>query len=419
MEKKKTAALNLGPKGLGIVLLAFASCYLYSVLTSDSLNVTVSVFGSMGLNTNIIYMLSSVATVCGIVGSIVFARISVKRLRHTWAFAMILAGVFCLIWSQAHGMVIYAIGYLVTYTLVLVSAMLLSFNVMANWFPRKRGTALGIATAGFPLSAATTTTVASRLAGNISMFYILYGIIAIVIGLIIFAYVRDFPEEKNAYPDNDKNFDHEAAQKEHEAGLEYLKTSKWTVKKVFCTARTWHLWLSICITGFLSMGIMSNFLNRFLEGGYETNEILVMLLIAGVVAIPGSVFVGWFDTKVGTKAAALLIGILAILAVGFNLTQVHALHYVSLPLLAVMLGGSSNVMTSCTSAIWGRYDFQNAFRVIQPLNAIMTGIGITVVGIVGTNVSYYAAYVVMFIMAIFSFILLLFLKVKPIDEDVR
>ena len=419
MEKKKTAAMNIGPKGLGIVLLSFASCYLYSVLTSDSLNVTVGVFGEMGLNTNVIYSLATVATICGIIGSIVFGAVSQKRLRHTWAFAMIVAGVFCLIWSQAHSMAIYAIGYLVSYTLTLVSAQLLGFNVMANWFPKKRGVALGIATAGYPLSAATTTTVASRLAGNISMFYILYGVIAIIIGVIIVLYVRDFPEEKNAYPDNDKNFDFELAKKEHEEGLEYLKTSKWTVKKVLTTGRTWHLWLSISITGFLSMGIMSNFLNRFLEGGYETAQILVMLLIAGVVAIPGSVFVGWFDVKFGTKAASIMIGIFAIVAVGFNLTQVHALHYISLPFLAVMLGGSSNVLTSCTSAIWGRYDFQRAFRVVQPLNAIMTGVGITVVGIVGTNFSYYAAYVVMFIMAIFSFILLLFLKVQPIDEDVK
>lgn len=48
MEKKKTGALNLGAKGLGIVILAFLSCYIYSALTSDSLNVTVNVFGSYG-----------------------------------------------------------------------------------------------------------------------------------------------------------------------------------------------------------------------------------------------------------------------------------------------------------------------------------------------------------------------------------
>lgn len=430
MEKKKTGALNLGPKGLGIVILAFLTCYIYSALTSDSLNVTVNVFGAMGLNINVIYALSSVATICGIVGSIIFGKISQNKLRITWAVAMILTGVFALIWSRAAGaaasgnpslgLVLYAIGYLVCYTLILVSAMLLSFNIMANWFPRKRGVALGIATAGFPLSAATTTAVCSGFAAtNIGMFYVVYGIITIILGIIIFLFVRDFPEEKGAYPDNDKDYDFETAKKEHEASLEYLKTSKWTVGKVLKTGRTWQIWIGICITGFLSMGIMANFLNKFVEQGYEVPQILGMLAIVGIVAIPGSVFVGWLDVKIGTKGAAILVGILAVAAVALNLTNITPLHYISLPLLSVMLGGSSNMMTSVTAAIWGRYDFQNAFRVIQPLNAIMTGIGITVVGIVGKNVNYISAYWVMLIMAIVALIVTITLKVAPIDEDVR
>lgn len=429
MENKKTGALNLGAKGVGIVILAFLSCYLYSALTSDSLNVTVNVFGAMGLNTNVIYTLSSVATVCGIVGSIIFGKISQNRLRATWAISMILTGVFALIWSRAAGaaasgntglgLALYAIGYLVCYTLVLVSAMLLSFNIMANWFPRKRGVALGIATAGFPLSAATTTAVCSGFTANIGMFYVVYGIIAIVIGVVIFLYVRDFPEEKGAYPDNDRDFDFEAAKKEHQASLEYLKTSKWTVGKVLKTGRTWQIWIGICITGFLSMGIMANFLNKFMEQGYELAQILGMLAVVGVVAIPGSVFIGWLDVKIGTKGAAIIDGILAVAAVALNIPNVTILHYISLPLLAIMLGGSSNMMTSVTSACWGRYDFQNAFRVIQPLNAIMTGIGITVVGIVGKSVSYIAAYEVMLVMAIVALGFTIFLKVAPIDKDVR
>ena len=167
------------------------------------------------------------------------------------------------------------------------------------------------------------------------------------------------------------------------------------------------------------MGIMSNFVGKFTEQGYQMNEIFAMLGIAGVVAIPGSVFVGWFDVKFGTKAAGILVNAMAVIAVVFNLTGVHALHYVSLPLLAVMLGGSSNMMVSCTSAIWGRYDFRSAFRVIQPLNSIMTGIGITVVGIVGTNFNYMTAYKVMAIMAVIGLIAMICLKVEKIDEDVR
>lgn len=431
MEKKKTGSLNLGAKGFGIVILAFFCCYLYPAMTSDGLNFIIPAFSNLGFNTNALYLLTSVATVCGIVGSILFAKISEKRLRITWACALILAGVFMLIWSvsaKTGSIAIYAVGYLVTYALLLAACMLLSFNVLANWFPKKRGVALGIATAGMPLSAATTTAIGSKI-GNVGHFLVLYAFIAIVLGVIVLLYVRDFPEEKGAFPDNDKDYDFEAARIEHEKNLEYLKTSKWTIGKVLKTPRLWQIWVGICTTGFLSMGIMANFFNKYMEQygpriaevGPEavTAQILGMLAIVGVVAIPGSVFIGWFDVKFGTKKAAIFDGALGVIAVALALTPIVPLHYVSLIPLAVMLGGSSNLMTSVTSAIWGRYDFQNAFRVIQPLNAIMTGIGVTVVGLIGTNISYMTAYKVMLVMSIVALIITIFLKVEPIDEDVR
>ena len=420
----KTGALNLGGKGFVIILLSFLSCYMYSAMTSDSLNVTTDLFISMGLDSVAIGIMPTIATVVGIVASIIFGAISQKRIRQTWALAMILAGVFAILWSFAAtqiSIVFYAIGYLVCYATTLVSAMLLSFNILANWFPRKRAVALGIATAGFPLSAATTTAVAGNFAAiGINKFYIVYGIIGIVIGLIILIYVRDFPEEKGAFPDNDRNFDAEGAKREHEAALEYLKTSKWTVKKCIATPRMWHLWLSVSISGFLSMGIMSNFMPKFLTvNGYDIGMILGMLAIVGIVAIPGSIFVGWLDVQIGTKKAGIFVNLLGVIVIIFMLTPFTALHYIALPLLAVMLGGSSNIMTSTTAAIWGRYDFQNAFRVIQPLNAIMTGIGISVVSIVGRMAGYQMAYVVMLILAAIGFIAMCCLKVKHIDDDVR
>lgn len=431
MEKKKTAAFNLGPKGLVIVILGFVSCYLYSALTSDSLNITIGAFGGMGLNINILYSLSTIATIIGILGSILFGKLmAMKTASKMWGISMIGTAIFAFVWSRtaavaiggnAKGaLIIYCIGYFVCYVLTLVSAMLLSYQVIGNWFPTKRGVAIGIATAGYPVSAATTTTFCGTLAGkgNIGMFYVLLAIIALIIGIIVLVFSKDFPEEKGAYPDNNHNFDFEAQKKEYEASMKYLETSKWTVAKCLTTGRMWIMWITVGIGGFLSMGIMSNFYGKFIEQGYADAQIFGMLGIAGVVAIPGSMFIGWLDVKLGTKATTILINVLATIAIIFNLTNITPLHYISLPILALMLGGSSNMMVSCTLAIWGRYDFQNAFRVIQPLNAIMTGIGITVVGLVGNNFNYITAYKVMLIMAIVAVIFAVILKIEPIDEDV-
>ena len=145
-----------------------------------------------------------------------------------------------------------------------------------------------------------------------------------------------------------------------------------------------------------------------------------MLGIAGVLAIPGSIVVGWLDVKIGTKKTGILINVLAFVAVLCCLTHVTVLHYISLPILAVMLGGSSNLMVSCTAAIWERYDFKNAFSVIQPLNSVMTGVGITVVSACNSiDPTCQLAYIIMAVMAVIGLIAMCVLKVEPIDSEVR
>lgn len=420
MRKKKTGSMNLGTQGWFVVILALITIYVNSAVSSDSLNVVVNIFTAKGLNGNLIYTLSTFATIVALVFSILFGKLmKAKTARMAWAILMFITAAMLLVWGAANSNAQYAVGYLVCYASANVASMLLAYSVVGFWFPKKRGVAMGIVTAGYPLSAATTTGVCSAFASNIMKFYVMMAVIAAVVGLLVAIFVRDYPEEKGCYPDNDKDFGFEEAKKEHEQNLVYLSTSKWTIGKVLKTPRMWHLWFSIGIGGFLSMGIMANFMNKFLEADYEAGTIIGMLAIAGILAIPGSVVIGLIDTKLGTKKAAILTEALGVLAVFFNLTPIRPFHYISLPILALMLGGSSNFLVSCTSAIWGRYDFQNAFRVIQPLNMILCGAGITVVGIVGINVSYQAAYIVLLVLAIIALAALCLLKVEKIDDEVR
>lgn len=423
MTKSKTSSWNLGVNGYIIVILAFFSCYIYSAMTSDSLNVTRDIFIAQGMNSGMIYAMSTIAVPFGIVGSIILGRLIHKQsISMYWGLSMIVTAIFTAVIGQMHNTAGVVVCYVIVYTFSLASAMLLAGEIIGHWFPTKRGVAMGLCTAGYPLSAATTSAVAGAFAGGpgYSMYYIVIAVIAVIVGIVVIVFVRDFPEEKGGYPDNDPSFDDEAAKAEHEAALEYLKTSKWTALACLKTGRMWILWISVGITGFMSMGIMSNFVTKFMVMGYELDTVLAMLGIAGVLAIPGSIFVGWLDVKIGTKITGILINATALIAVICCLTSVTVLHYISLPILAVMLGGSSNLMVSCTAAIWGRYDFKNAFSVIQPLNSVMTGVGITVVSACNNiDPTCQLAYIIMTVMAVIGLIAMCVLKVEPIDKDVR
>ena len=426
MEKKQTGAFSLGGRGFLIVILSFISCYLYSALTSDSLNVTPEVFVARGVSQSLITIMPTVASVFGIIGSIIFGIIMHKKTAKLgWTIALGVIVVFALVLGNASNNAMYAVGFIGCYVGALAAAQLLGYQVIAYWFPKKRGTAMGIATAGFPFSAATTAAVCGALIGvgqgQPTIYFVVMACIALVALILVALFVKDFPEEVGAFPDNNKDFDFEEEHKRHEENLKYLESSKWTVGKCLKTGRMWILWIAIGATGFLSMGIMANFISFFMEAdaAYYGDKYLIMLAVSGILAIPGSMFVGWLDVKFGTKKAGIIINVMAILAVAFNLTGVHVLSFISLPLLAVMLGGSSNMMVSCTSAIWGRYDSQNALRVIQPLNSIFCAVGISVVMGVGNSASFRTAFWVMLFIAIAGLIAMCALKVEPIDEDVR
>lgn len=426
MEKKETGAFSLGGRGFLIVILSFISCYLYSALTSDSLNVTPEAFVARGVSQSLITMMPTVASVFGIIGSIIFGIVMNKKTaKFGWTIALGIIVVFALVLGNASSNATYAVGFIGCYVGALAAAQLLGYQVIAYWFPKKRGTAMGIATAGFPLSAATTAAVCGMLigvgGGSPTLYFTVMACLALLTMILVGLFVKDFPEEVGAYPDNNKEFDFEAERKRHEENLKYLETSKWTVSKCLKTGRMWLLWVAIGATGFLSMGIMANFISFFMEAdaAYYSDKYLIMLAVAGVLAIPGSMFVGWLDVVVGTKKAGILVNIMAAVAVALNLTNVHVLSFISLPLLAIMLGGSSNMMVSCTSAIWGRYDSQNALRVIQPLNSIFCAVGISVVMGVGNAVSFRTAFWVMLFIAIAGLISMCALKVEPIDDEVR
>lgn len=106
MNNKKTSSWNLGVKGYIIVILAFFSCYVYSALTSDSLNVTRDVFIGLGINQAAVYAMSTIAVPFGIIGSIILGRLINKHsIRLYWGLSMIITAVFTVLIGQVHNTV--------------------------------------------------------------------------------------------------------------------------------------------------------------------------------------------------------------------------------------------------------------------------------------------------------------------------
>jgi MFS transporter, OFA family, oxalate/formate antiporter len=301
------AKSNFGKKGWGILILAFFSILLMSLIVYDSLNVTIPAFAAQkGWNVAILYVFSTIAAWISVIGAALWGGICSKKTNgFGWVAALLLGAVGCVIWAFAGSPVV----YLICLALAMVGGMgfayIANLNVISNWFPTKKGLVMGWVTIGFPLSATIAVPFVSGLLGAVGLqgVYFVFAGFCVVLALLVGIIVRDYPEQSGAFPDNNKNFDKEQAQKELDAGLEYMKTSQWTGKTVFKAKETKKIVFSLGVMELLALGIMTNYVPRMMQIGFAEEQIIPLLVIAGVVAMFGSYLCGVLDAHVGPKKA--------------------------------------------------------------------------------------------------------------------
>lgn len=410
----KSTAKGFGKKGWGILILAFFSILINAMIIYDSLNVTIPAgwapkFGMQ--NPSLLYLFSTIAAWISVPGAIFFGWLCGKKTCHfSWGIALIANAVFCAIWSFASSSPVYLVMLCLANICGMGFSYIANLNVVSNWFPTKKGLAMGVVTIGFPLSATIATPLCSALLQNLGLdkIYYMFAAVCLVLGILVLTLVKDYPEQAGAYPDNDKSFDRAKADKMLAEGLAYQKTSVWQPKKFLKTPNVWKIIFPLGIMELFSLGVMSNFVPRMAQIGFDTAACTPMLACAGLVACVGSYLCGVMDQKLGTKKAIIITFLFGIFSLAMNVAggfvtggQVgdtgYIMIFIAQPFMGIMLGGAANYLVSLISTIWGRYDFDNGYRVMKPAVAIIGALGITICGAVGNSMAIGYAYAYAFI----------------------
>ncbi len=406
---QQSTAKGFGRKGWGILLLTFFSILMNSMIIYDSLNVTIPAGWAVrfGLqNPSILYVFSTIAAWISVPGAIIFGWLCGKKsCKFAWGLALILNAAACFIWSFAGSSPVYLIMLCVANICGMGFNYIASLNVVSNWYPTKKGLAMGVVTIGFPLSATIATPLCSALLAGIGLngIYYMFAAVCLVLGILVFLFVKDYPEQAGAYPDNDKSFDRALSDRLLAEGLAYQKTSYWQPRVFLRTGNVWKIIFPLGIMELFSLGVMSNFVPRMAQIGFDTAACTPMLACAGLVACVGSYLCGVMDQKLGTKKAIIitfLFGIVSLLlnVIGGFITTSrvgdagYILIFIAQPFMGIMLGGAANYLVSLISTIWGRYDFDNGYRVMKPAVAIIGALGITICGALGNSFAIGYAY---------------------------
>lgn len=387
-EKKVSGKSNFGVYGWLLTIVAFV---IYA--SSGCQNQTFSILSSyytdvVGWDNVLQQSFITVAGLAAVVGQYIVGTMTSNKKTSPRKLA------FCLL--IASGILYFVSGYIrsvvlmyIVFTLARAFAQTTSYQVtgvmVANWFPRKRGLVMGWCTMGIALSVTISQFVmgfGNKMWGPHGAFGIV-SVLCIVAGIVIFVFLRDYPEEMGQYPDNDPTSVRQIAQINTEP-------SPWTTKRVLSCKEFWFIGLSMSIMLF-SAGFMAQIAPVCLTSGFTPDQLPLLMTLVGVAAAVGSYLCGLIDVKTNTKIAILVCDACMILMGVLANTGNKWMVIGAMCCLAVILGGGSNFIVSFTQGYWGTRSFRAVFRFMQPIASLLSSLAPVIIAFVAAKFGGYGA----------------------------
>ncbi|MCI8992021.1 MAG: MFS transporter [Eubacterium sp.] len=419
-NKKLSQSLTdsrFGSWGWSMIIYAMLMYFFFAALSTDGQNLFPGAFaGAYGFDPNALLAYATPASIVGIVGGFLFARLLIKHsTRMISVISLIITGVAFCLWGMCANIVLYVLLLMV----VCFFASSFSFvapTLMTDWFPRKKGIALGWATIGAPLSSAFFVSGFSVLLAKAGFkaAFIIFGIAVIIIGIISLFWVKDTPETVGHYPDNmapaaaDK-FAQDAGQAlpEDESSI-----SLGTILK---TPNTWLISIGYGLLWMVTVGVVSQFIPRMMSVGYTQPEALTFLTISSIIAIPGSYFWGWLDGKIGTKPASVIYSISYIVALLILIFASNpVLIWIGCIFIGLGLGGILNLIPSMVMSIFGKSGFKQANSIVTTIASLIRVLAFAIMAtcLAISGGSYTLPYTVFIIMDILGAVVLMLIRNK-------
>lgn len=433
MKEKKS--IGFGLRGWILIIVLFTGFMTFQVFTNFPLNILSDFYGGAQK----IAMVYTVGTLVGIVLQIVLSMFmpkikSVKKLTAIFGIIALITAVGTAAVPFTNLTAWYACYFIVNLTVTIYALFSLSI-IAGQWFPRRKGTVMGIATIAYPFTNGVIGFFAGSVFGQIgSGVYpaeaILKGfmpfiIVAVVGYILLLVCVKDYPEQCGAYRDNDKSFTPEMAKQMMFEEMENRKTTVWTTGHIF---QNRDFWFAAVTCGLLLCGAVGTMTqsNAIISSFPQLNYTVIMMVVAVFGAI-GSWLLGVLDTAFGTKKSMIIATVLMILSgvLGFVATKtgISVLVVIALIFVAVFMGASSNYTVSAAAQYWRREDFPSVFACVNPVANIFNAVAPTIIAMLIASKLHVAGVFVFLLVAGIVGLVLMFAfsasHVKAVDDMYR
>ncbi len=316
--------------------------------------------------------------------------------------------------------------------------------LIGNWFPRRKGTVMGIVTLSYPLASAICLSLftgqhglvlnqtGSVVKANISAWLPYF--IVCVIGLIICAlFIKTYPEDAGCFRDNDKTFTKEMADAQLAIELENRKKSVWKRSKIWGCAQWWFAIIPTNIIMLTAVAFMVqivpaliSFNDKFQIFAIPGFKLMSMgftsvLFMMGISAMIGSYILGILDTKYGTKKAIFITSIVMTLCGILGAINNSWTLFAATMMLGVFMGAGSNFGFSALVRYWRPEDFPAVYTGAPPLNTVMNAVFPYIFAAIGSlSLGYHGTFIFVAILGAISIVLnVLFNPKKLADYDAK
>ena len=427
MQQKKTT--NFGFRGWMLIIYQAIAFLSFMVFTNYPMNILADMYGGAQK----ISMIYTVSLLVGIIAQIVLSRYigKIKNVKNVSIIlgivSLALALGVVLISPAAQGLWQICYG-LETFFVVLYSTFTIGVLV-GQWFPRRKGTVMGIATFAFPVANGLVGLFAGSVFNgpvpNVFGAFLPYLIISAVGILVGAVFITDYPEQSGAFRDNDKSITPEVAKAIMDAEIKAKANTVWTVGHTLKNRDFWFITIPMGFLLFCAVGIMTqskSILGNFSAELEPVGGFGIVMVGVAIVACLGSWLLGVLDTKFGTKTAITIS--VAVMIIGGFVGAIH--NVVSLLIgmfcVAVFMGASSNFTVSSAAQYWRREDFPSVFARVNPIANAIQAVGPMVIAGLAATQGYQAAFIAIFALGVLSMVLILLFNakhVKLVDDKYR
>lgn len=433
MENKKS--IGFGARGWLLMIVLFIGFMTFQVFTNFPLNILADFYG--GAQT--IAMIYTVGTLVGIILQIVLSMFigkikSVKKMTAIWGIIALISAIGTAAVPFTQLKLWYVCYFVVNLTVTIYALFCLSI-IAGQWFPRRKGTVMGIATIAYPFTNGVIGLFAGTVFGQIEAGVfpaeaICKGfvpfLVAAVVGYIIFLVaIKDYPEQCGAYRDNDKNFTPEVAKAMMEQEIENKRTTVWTTGHIFASR---DFWCIAVVCGLLLCGAVGTMTqSNAIIAAFPTLNYTVIMMVVAVFGAIGSWLLGVIDTAIGTKKSMLIASVLMVLSGVLGMvaskTGAAVLLVISMIFVAMFMGASSNYTVSAAAQYWRREDFPSVFACVNPIANIFNAVAPTIIAmLIASSLKVTGVFLFLLIAGIVAVVLMLVFNgahVKAVDDKYR